>query len=64
VEAGTHLDDEDRAALRNLGVRGMDEAELMARVSKRDPRPPARDGGSGGRANLTGGTLLTRPARR
>jgi hypothetical protein len=36
VEAGTHLDDEDRAALRNLGVRGMDEAELMARVSKQD----------------------------
>ena len=37
AEAGINLDDEDKAALRNLGVHGMDEAELMARVSKRDP---------------------------
>lgn len=37
AEAGINLDDEDRAALRNLGIHGMDEAELMARVSKRDP---------------------------
>lgn len=34
------LDDDDRAALRNLGVHDMDEAELMARVSKRDTASP------------------------
>jgi len=37
AEAGINLDDEDRAALRNLGVHEMDETELLARVSKRDP---------------------------
>jgi hypothetical protein len=36
AEAGVDLDDDDRAALRNLGVHDMDEAELVARVSKRD----------------------------
>jgi hypothetical protein len=36
AEAGINLDDDDRAALRNLGVHDMDEAELVARVSKRD----------------------------
>ena len=37
AEAGINLDDDDKAALQNLGVHEMDEGELMARVSKRDP---------------------------
>ena len=37
AEAGIKLDEEDHATLRNLGVHEMDEGELMARVSKRDP---------------------------
>ena len=36
-QAGIALDDEDHKALRNLGVHEMDEAELVARISKRDP---------------------------
>jgi hypothetical protein len=37
AEAGINLDAEDHATLRNLGVHEMDEVELLARVSKRDP---------------------------
>jgi len=37
AEAGINLDAEDHAALRELGVHEMDETELLARVSKRDP---------------------------
>lgn len=36
AEGGIDLGDDDRAALRNLGIHEMDEAELVARVSKRD----------------------------
>lgn len=35
-QAGITLDDEDRKALRDLGVHEMDESELVARISKRD----------------------------
>ena len=36
-QAGVALDDQDHQTLRDLGVHEMDEAELAARVSKRDP---------------------------
>jgi hypothetical protein len=35
-QAGITLDAEDHETLRNLGVHEMDEAELTARISKRD----------------------------
>ncbi len=37
-QAGISLDDEDREALENLNVAGMDDAELVARISKRGAR--------------------------
>ena len=42
AEAGIRLDPEDHATLRNLGVHEMNEAELLARVSKRDPSSAKR----------------------
>jgi hypothetical protein len=36
-QAGVQLDDADHQTLRDMGVHEMDEAELAARVSKRDP---------------------------
>lgn len=35
-QAGVPLDEDDHQALRDMGVHEMDEAELAARVSKRD----------------------------
>jgi hypothetical protein len=36
-QAGITLDADDHQALRDLGVHQMDDSELVARVSKRDP---------------------------
>lgn len=36
-QAGITLDASDHEALRNLGVHEMDDAELVSRISKRDP---------------------------
>lgn len=36
-QAGITLDADDHQALRDLGVHQMDDSELVARISKRDP---------------------------
>lgn len=36
AQAGVQLDESDHQTLRDIGVHEMDEAELVARVSKRD----------------------------
>lgn len=36
AQAGVQLDESDHQTLRDIGVHEMDEAELAARVSKRD----------------------------